>query len=132
MYRAAVGAAGVAGTAGLAGLAGCSQGESGKVLPPRLEGKPVAETSEIPLGGGKILSEAQVVITQPVKGTFKAFTSQCTHQGCQVGGVEDGVIECPCHGSKFAIADGSVKQGPATVALPDYPVHVKNGQVVLG
>ena len=47
-------------------------------------------------------------------GTFMAFTAVCTHQGCIVGEVKDGTINCPCHGSKFKVADGSVaKDRPA-------------------
>ena len=31
--------------------------------------------------------------------------------------VDGGTINCTCHNSKFAITDGSVKQGPATKPL---------------
>ena len=78
----------------------------------------------IPVGGGKVLRDQQVVVTQPTKGEFKAFTSVCTHQGCQVADVSDGTINCPCHGSRFDIATGEVKQGPATTALPEKTVSV--------
>ena len=51
-------------------------------------------------------------MTQPTR-AVKAFTAVCTHQGCTVGMVEDGMIGCPCHGSTFDIAtDGSVRHGP--------------------
>jgi len=78
----------------------------------------------IPVGGGKVLRDQQVVVTQPTKGEFKAFTSLCTHQGCQVADVSDGTINCPCHGSRFDITTGEVKQGPATTALPEKTVSV--------
>lgn len=48
----------------------------------------------------------------------------CTHQGCTVTSVKDGVINCACHGSQFDIATGEVKQGPATSALPAKSVTV--------
>jgi len=57
------------------------------------------------------------VVTQPVSGTFKAFSATCTHQGCAVSEVANGTINCPCHGSRFAVADGSVTAGPATTPL---------------
>ena len=78
----------------------------------------------IPVGGGKVLADQKVVITQPTEGDFQAFTAVCTHQGCVVSSVSDGTINCACHGSKFDIATGEVKQGPATKALPRKTVSV--------
>lgn len=88
------------------------------------DGAQLGTTSEVPEGGGKIFKEAKVVVTQPEPGEFKAFSAVCTHQGCIVSSVEDGTINCSCHGSKFAIADGSVAQGPATQPLPAEDVQV--------
>jgi nitrite reductase/ring-hydroxylating ferredoxin subunit len=68
--------------------------------------------SDVPVGGGTILAKAEVVVTQPSKGVFVAFSAICTHQGCTVGKVEDGEIVCPCHMSHFSIKDGSNTQGP--------------------
>ena len=88
--------------------------------------------AEVPVDGGKVLQEAQVVVTQPSKGEFKAFSAVCTHQGCLVNEVKDGQIVCPCHGSTFSIQDGSVTGGPAPKPLPETQAAVKNGQVVVG
>ena len=74
---------------------------------------PSVATSEVPVGGGVILDDADYVITQPTAGEFKAFSKICTHQRCPVGSVEDGTINCPCHGSKYSIEDGSVVNPPA-------------------
>ena len=60
-----------------------------------------------------VLADRGIVLTQPVAGTFKGFSSTCTHQGCAVSQVVGGTINCPCHGSRFAVADGSVTAGPA-------------------
>lgn len=91
----------------------------------------LGNTSDIPVGEGKIFADQKVVVTQPVAGTFKAFSSTCTHLGCTVNKVADGTIQCPCHGSKFSVADGSVKGGPAPKPLPAAKVTVKGSQVVL-
>ena len=88
--------------------------------------------ADVPVGGGVILTEPTVVVTRPEKGTVAAFSSVCTHQGCLVVEVVDGAIVCGCHGSRFSVADGSVLQGPATVALPVEPVTVQGGSVFLG
>ncbi|MFC7488872.1 Rieske (2Fe-2S) protein [Knoellia sp. CPCC 206453] len=84
----------------------------------------LAKKADIPVGGGKIFDSAKVVITQPTAGEYKAFSAVCTHQGCTVSGVADGTINCACHGSKFDIATGDVKAGPATSGLPAKSVTV--------
>ena len=80
--------------------------------------------ADIPVGGGKVFDKLKVVVTQPTAGDFKAFSAVCTHQGCTVNGVSNGVITCPCHGSTFDVATGAVVQGPATQALPTKSVTV--------
>jgi Rieske Fe-S protein len=81
-------------------------------------------TADVPVGGGQILTGPKIVVTQPTAGAFKAFTAVCTHQGCTVGTVANGTIDCPCHGSKFSIKDGSVVNGPATRPLAAIAIKV--------
>ncbi|MGW4164980.1 Rieske (2Fe-2S) protein [Streptomyces sp. NPDC004788] len=121
-----------AGTAGLAAaLAACGGGDDGgkQVVE---ENAPLAKTGDIPVGGGKVLADKGVVITQPKAGEFLAFSARCTHQGCTVGSVADGVIVCPCHQSRFDASDGSVKQGPATRPLEPTPIEVSGDTIRLG
>ncbi|MBR8640924.1 Rieske (2Fe-2S) protein [Streptomyces tuirus] len=94
-------------------------------------GRQLASTDEIPVGGGKIFKEEEVVVTQPEQGQFKAFSAICTHQRCLVGSVSDGTINCPCHGSRFQIADGSVAGGPATRPLPTEQITVEKNSIRL-
>ena len=89
----------------------------------------LAQTSDVPVGGGIVLDRQAIVITQPKAGTFKAFTATCTHQGCTVAEVKNGTINCPCHGSKFKMADGSVANGPATRGLREIGITV-NGATI--
>jgi Rieske Fe-S protein len=105
-----------------AGAGGSSSAPGGDALAP---------TSDIPVGGGKIFSDENVVVTQPEAGTFKAFSATCTHQGCQVSEVADKTIECRCHFSKFSIVDGSVEGGPAPQPLPEVDISVANGEISL-
>lgn len=76
-------------------------------------GDALTTTADIPAGGGTIFPDEKVVVTQPSDGEFKAFSAVCTHQGCLVGQVADGTIQCPCHGSQFSIEDGANVVGPS-------------------
>lgn len=94
-------------------------------------GSALAKTSDIPVGGGKVFADQKVVVTQPTAGQFKGFSAVCTHQGCTVADVSGGTINCPCHGSRFHVADGSVAGGPAPTPLPPKPVKVSGDQITL-
>ena len=102
--------------------------ESESPSPKAVDG--LVATGKVPVGGGVILASPALVVTQPKAGTFRAFTSRCTHRGCTVNEVADGTIDCPCHGSKFSIEDGSVQDGPAPSPLSETRVQVRGGQVV--
>jgi Rieske Fe-S protein len=91
--------------------------------------KALAKTADVPVGSGVIVDD--IVVTQPAAGDFKGFSSVCTHAGCNVSEIVDGVIVCPCHGSKFNL-DGSVAGGPATKPLEAKPVAVQGDSIVEG
>jgi nitrite reductase/ring-hydroxylating ferredoxin subunit len=92
----------------------------------------LATTSQIPDGGGKIIDGVNIVITQPETGAFRAFTAICTHQGCIVNSVSNGTINCPCHGSKYSIKDGSVVNGPAPSPLAAIAIKVEGTSIFQG
>ncbi|MFI0408406.1 Rieske (2Fe-2S) protein [Actinomadura sp. 3N508] len=94
-------------------------------------GTALAAAADIPVGGGKIFKDAEVVVCQPAQGEFKAFSSACTHRGCAVGSVSGGTINCHCHGSKFKITDGSVANPPADKPLAEKKINVQGGQITL-
>ncbi|HMD91864.1 MAG TPA: Rieske (2Fe-2S) protein [Trebonia sp.] len=86
---------------------------------------------DIPVGGGVVFTDQKVVVTQPAKGVFKAFSAVCTHVGCICNKVANGTIDCPCHGSEFKIADGAVVAGPAPTPLPSRTITVTDGKIML-
>jgi Rieske Fe-S protein len=125
---AAVGAAGLALTLNACGSEDDSSSSSSEAP---AAGSVLGKTSDIPEGGGKIFKDSGVVVTQPTAGEFKAFSSKCTHQGCAVTGIANGVITCPCHKSEFSVTDGSVKKGPATQPLPEEKITVSGDSITL-
>jgi Rieske Fe-S protein len=89
----------------------------------------LTKTADVPVGSGVILDD--IVVTQPTAGVFEAFSSTCTHAGCTVSEVSDGLISCPCHGSKFKL-DGSVANGPAKEPLAAKTIKVEGDSIVAG
>lgn len=67
------------------------------------------------------------------QGHIYALTAVCTHAGGPLdeGTLEDDVIVCPWHGSKFGLKDGCVLGGPATFAERPFDVRVRNGKIEL-
>ncbi|QNP62591.1 Rieske (2Fe-2S) protein [Streptomyces genisteinicus] len=139
--RRSVLAAGAAGAVGL--VTGCGGDDGGPSAPAASDGasasggasSPAGEeltgTADVPVGGGTVFKEQKVVVTQPEAGRFKAFSAICTHQQCLVTEVADGLIVCPCHGSRFRVTDGSVERGPATRPLPPEQITVSGDAVLL-
>ncbi len=147
--------AAVAGGAAAAGwvVAGCGAGATTSAAPGKGNGTPspaappgssatpsptpggrggavLGPTAQVPVGSGHIYPSEQVVVTQPKKGTFKGFVAICTHAGCPLSSVTD-TINCICHGSQFALRDGSVVTGPATQPLVAKHVQVRGSDVVV-
>ena len=97
----------------------------------------IATTGDVPEGGGIIVAESGIVITQPSPGEFKGFTNICTHQSCKLDNVDDGTINCICHGSQFSIEDGTPVTGPRGQSadsidpLAEMPVTVQGTNITL-
>ena len=131
----------IAAAAGLGAAAACgpaatpSTDATASVAPPpptpTREPRPVAPADDIPVGGGRVYPDLRVVVTQPIPGEFRGFGIVCTHDSCELNAVKNGTINCPCHGSRYAITDGSVVRGPARTGLRTEKVAVQGGQVVL-
>src|SRR5690349_21611705 len=67
------------GVIGASALAACAPSTSpGTVSGAPATGPVTVSVNDIPVGGGKIFEAQQVVVAQPVAGTFKAFTAICT------------------------------------------------------
>jgi nitrite reductase/ring-hydroxylating ferredoxin subunit/uncharacterized membrane protein len=64
-------------------------------------------------------------------GRVHALDSRCVHRGGPLpeGELVDGCIECPWHGSRFRLDDGSVERGPAAYPQPVFEVRERDGRV---
>jgi Rieske Fe-S protein len=103
----------------------------GKDRRTKVTGVVLGSAREIPVGGGKIFDAERVVVTQPARGRYLAFSAVCTHVGCLLNQVADGTIDCPCHGSRFRITNGAVVNGPAPAALPKKRITIVRGTIIL-
>lgn len=106
-------------------------GEHGPHDGPHEGDRELARTDEIPPSGGRVFRDEKVVVVQPSDGEFEAYSARCTHKGCLVSSVRDGTINCPCHGSRYRIEDGSVASGPAREPLPRERISVRRGTITL-
>lgn len=120
-------------TGAVALTAGCGSDGGDEGGDPRSDtsGQELTSTADVPVGGGTVLKDEKIVVTQPEEGDFKAFSAVCTHQNCLVTEVTDGTINCACHGSRFRITDGSVERGPATEPLPGERIAVEGNSIRL-
>lgn len=72
------------------------------------------------------------VIVSKVDNTIEIFSSKCTHLGCKINKIENGLLVCPCHGSEFH-ENGTVARGPAAKSLEKLPYTLdpKTGEITV-
>lgn len=90
----------------------------------------VCKTSAVALRSGKTFTVGgkKILITQPKKGTFKAFVAVCTHAGSTLNGASNNEIKCESHGARFDAESGMAK-AVAPRALAKVTVTVSGGNV---
>jgi nitrite reductase/ring-hydroxylating ferredoxin subunit len=64
-------------------------------------------------------------------GQLFALVDRCSHRGgdLHAGQLVDGCVQCPLHGSRFRLEDGSVERGPSAYPQPVFDVRVRDGRV---
>lgn len=86
------------------------------------------DISEVPAGTlvkAKAGSDAIVLYREVDGAPITAFHAVCSHQGGPLdkGSIVDGCVECPWHQSRFDLATGQVRQGPAVFDQPRFEVR---------
>jgi Rieske Fe-S protein len=80
----------------------------------------------------RVLHDGRPVEVRRVGEEVVARSLICTHFACEVRWRPDEeVYACPCHDGRFG-PDGRVLGGPPSRPLPEVPVRVAGGLVVLG
>src|SRR4051794_38398830 len=118
--------AGETGSASAGGSASASAGNGG--------GDVIAKVADVPVGGAAAARTPEgtaIILSQPSAGKVVAFDARCPHQGCTVA-PSGGRLLCPCHGSAFKTADGSLINGSATKGLTEVTVTVSGDDVLAG
>ncbi|QXJ21151.1 non-heme iron oxygenase ferredoxin subunit [Actinomadura graeca] len=95
-------------------------------------GRVVARSDEI--ADGEMLDvrvEGLDIALYRVGGRLYATAGICTHGRAMLtdGWLEDGVIECPLHGGRFEVRDGSCLGPPVDEPLTTYPVTEHDGEI---
>ncbi|MGH9776387.1 MAG: ubiquinol-cytochrome c reductase iron-sulfur subunit [Candidatus Acidiferrales bacterium] len=83
----------------------------------------IARVDEVPVGSYKIFQyptpEEPCLLIRTAPDSYLAYSRLCTHTGCPViYDPDDALLVCPCHGGRFALANGAVLAGPPRTPLP--------------
>jgi nitrite reductase/ring-hydroxylating ferredoxin subunit/uncharacterized membrane protein len=92
----------------------------------------VCDERDVPADGmlGVDAGATKIVVARSGSRLY-ALADRCAHRGGALheGELSDGCVQCPLHGSRFRLEDGSVARGPAAYPQPAYDVRVRAGRV---
>ena len=97
----------------------------------------VAKIDEIPDGGMRqFVAHGEPVGLYRVGDAVYAINDICTHEETYLTDgdfeIDDMEVECPLHGSRFDVRDGSVRILPATKPVTAYQVKLEGDVVLIG
>lgn len=94
----------------------------------------VARTSDVPVGSRYWVEfEEDTVVLFNVNGTYYAIADLCTHDDgpLENGSLEGYEVECPRHGARFDIRNGTALCLPATTPVPTFQVKVVGDDIFI-
>jgi nitrite reductase/ring-hydroxylating ferredoxin subunit/uncharacterized membrane protein len=76
-------------------------------------------------------AEGRQILLYRHRGSLYALDNICSHAGGLLsrGTVADLTVTCPLHGSRFGLADGCVRRGPASQPQPVLRTRIRNGWI---
>jgi nitrite reductase/ring-hydroxylating ferredoxin subunit/uncharacterized membrane protein len=92
----------------------------------------VLAAAELPDGElRKVMVGQTPVLLVREGGVVRALADTCSHLGGPLseGQLKDGTVICPWHGSRFALRDGCVVNGPATHPQPAMEARIRDGHI---
>jgi nitrite reductase/ring-hydroxylating ferredoxin subunit/uncharacterized membrane protein len=92
----------------------------------------VLADAEVPEGALRAADvEGEPVLLARQGGRLFALADRCVHRDGPLheGELVDGCVQCPLHGSRFALEDGSVERGPAAYPQPVFEARVRDGRI---
>ncbi len=96
----------------------------------------VAAVADVPEGTAKtFVVEGHKIAVVHAEGTFYALDDTCSHAEASLGEGEvdsdELTVECPLHGSLFALESGRPRTLPAFEPVSTYPVRVEDGMIIV-
>ncbi len=92
----------------------------------------VADVGDVRPGRARAVAAAgEHLLLCNVDGALYAIADLCTHDRGPLGEgrLRGATIECPRHGARFDVRDGSVVTPPAVRDLATYPLRIVDGKV---
>lgn len=92
----------------------------------------VVDVSELASGRTRAVSHAGAnLLVCNVDGAYFAVENRCSHAEVllTVARLDGCLLECPVHGARFDVRDGSVARRPARRGIRTYPVVLKHGML---
>jgi 3-phenylpropionate/trans-cinnamate dioxygenase ferredoxin subunit len=96
----------------------------------------VAPATEVPEGTAKTFTiEGHKIAIVNAGGTFYAMDDTCSHAEASLGegevDTDELTLECPLHGSLFALETGRPRTLPAFEPVSTYAVTVEDGMLIV-
>jgi nitrite reductase/ring-hydroxylating ferredoxin subunit len=79
-----------------------------------------------------VLKEVEILVVK-YAGQIYCLQARCTHAGAPLveGELNDDILQCPWHGSRFNIKNGLVVRGPAAKQLRTYNCIIEEDRLLV-